>query len=326
LPLTPRVTVGIPVFRGVGLVEDALQSLAAQTFKDFEAVISVDGNDAASAARCVRYQRDGRFRVFMQEKQLGFANNLNWLAQRCETEFFVYLGQDDRLDTNYIAQLLAAADRHPEALVIYCDMAWFGALPSIGFEPELPGTAFQRVSVQLRRRHWMALRGLRRVKPMKAVAPLVADSPDLVLEDIIWFTEVMRAGTARRVPQPLYLKRRHTRSISNRQQSWPTERTRRAWLHAWSHMLRAALPTATTPQEARRLLAIALRSMALEADGQRWFIDIGALSDQERLALVSDFVAYLQRLAVDLPAAVQKSWPAILETSRRFVSKAGSST
>ena len=48
----PRVTFGVPVYKGVGLVEETLRQVVAQTFTDFEVLISVDGADMESADAC----------------------------------------------------------------------------------------------------------------------------------------------------------------------------------------------------------------------------------------------------------------------------------
>ena len=43
----PRITVGVPLYKGADLVATALDCLQRQTFGDFEVIISVDGNDTS---------------------------------------------------------------------------------------------------------------------------------------------------------------------------------------------------------------------------------------------------------------------------------------
>ena len=41
----PRITVGVPVYKGAEYIAKALDCLQRQTFRDFEVIISVDGPD-----------------------------------------------------------------------------------------------------------------------------------------------------------------------------------------------------------------------------------------------------------------------------------------
>jgi len=52
---TPRVTVAIPVYNGDNYVHEALDSVLAQTFQDFEIVISDNGSTDRTEAICREY-------------------------------------------------------------------------------------------------------------------------------------------------------------------------------------------------------------------------------------------------------------------------------
>jgi glycosyltransferase involved in cell wall biosynthesis len=308
----PRVTVGIPVFRGEKFVATAIESLATQTSRDFKAIISVDGADEGSAAICRASELDPRFRVVLQPARLGFAGNFNWLIERLDTEFFVYLSQDDRLDPAYIETLVAHADRHPDALVVYPDLQWFGEKQSLDREPEFQGSAFDRVIAQLKNGHWRAFHGLLRAEAVKLAGPLVTGSPDGIFEDVVWFTKVMRSGTARGVPHALYLKRLHAEAVSRRQTAWPRARVRRAWLGAWSNLIEAALPAAANLDDVRRMFTLVLKRVALHAPDMAWFFDPSRLDQHERWSLVTGFLERVeQNEAIDLPPRFGMDWGGI---------------
>jgi GT2 family glycosyltransferase len=308
----PRVTVGIPVFRGERFVAEALASLRAQTWRDFKAIVSVDGGDERSAAICRTFEADPRFRVVLHPERLGFAGNFNWLIGRSDTEFFLYLSQDDRLDPAFLATHVAHADRCRDALVVYPDMRWFGEKQSLDHEPEFHGSPAARVIAQLQHGHWRAFHGLIRAEGLRSAGPLIADSSDAIFEDVIWFTRMMRFGTARRVPQALYVKRLHADAVSRRQGQWPRDRVRRGWLHAWSHLLTAALPAAADRRDARRMLEVAVQRVAVHAPDMAWFFDPSRLDRHERLALLADFLERVaQNPASDLPPLLGMDWPGI---------------
>jgi glycosyltransferase involved in cell wall biosynthesis len=308
----PRVSVGVPVFRGERWVSDALQSLRAQTFPDFNAVVSVDGRDEASAAICRHFESDPRFRVAVQPARLGFAGNFNWLVEWLDTEFFIYLSQDDRLDAQCLATLVADADDHPDALIVYPAVQWFDAKQSFDVEPEIHGTAFARVIAQLAQGHWRAIHGLMRAKTAQLAGPLVADSPDSIFEDVVWFTKVMRLGTARCVPDAVYLKRLHAEAVSSKQAGWPQSRARRAWLRAWTQLVAAALPAAASDDDVRRIIDTAVKRLAVDAPDMAWFFNPARLGQDQRRELVVDFVEHLrQNAAVNRILPLEIDWSGI---------------
>jgi glycosyltransferase involved in cell wall biosynthesis len=106
----PRITVGIPVFQGTEHVADALRCLQSQTYSDFEAIISVDGNDIASAEKCQSFLEDPRFRMVVHSERLDWFGNLNWLLQQDSHEFFCYRQHDDTTAPEFFQLLLDAAD------------------------------------------------------------------------------------------------------------------------------------------------------------------------------------------------------------------------
>ena len=59
--MATRITVGMPVYNGTEHVAGALKSLQEQTFQDFEVIISVDGNDQATADVCRPFCRTSAF-------------------------------------------------------------------------------------------------------------------------------------------------------------------------------------------------------------------------------------------------------------------------
>jgi glycosyltransferase involved in cell wall biosynthesis len=70
----PKVTIGLPVFNAVDYLGTALESILAQTFADFELIISDIASTDASEQICRRYAgHDGRIRYVRQRTNLGDA-------------------------------------------------------------------------------------------------------------------------------------------------------------------------------------------------------------------------------------------------------------
>ena len=86
---TPRITVALPVYKGADLVAKALDCLQRQTFSNFEAIISVDGGDAETAAACRPFLADPRFRMIVHSERLDWVGNFNWLFSGISRSSFV---------------------------------------------------------------------------------------------------------------------------------------------------------------------------------------------------------------------------------------------
>ena len=167
----PLITVGVPVFRGWQYVEESLRALQAQTFSAFQVLISVDGNDQRSAVVCRPFIADPRFRITLQEHRLGWAGNVNWLLQRCDTEFFCFAQQDDLLDPCYFEVLLEAAAKHPDAAVLYSEMVVFGRLDEHRLAPSITGDARVRMIAQIDSLLFEPFRGLVRKRALSEAGP-----------------------------------------------------------------------------------------------------------------------------------------------------------
>ena len=64
VPHSPRVTLGMPVYNGARYLTSALDSLLAQTFADFELVISDNASNDATPAICRKFAAaDPRVRI-----------------------------------------------------------------------------------------------------------------------------------------------------------------------------------------------------------------------------------------------------------------------
>src|ERR1700732_2955134 len=73
---SPRLTVLMPVYNGMAFLRPALESILAQTFRDFEFVIVDDGSTDQSAAIIASYP-DPRIRVLQLGKNLGLSESAN---------------------------------------------------------------------------------------------------------------------------------------------------------------------------------------------------------------------------------------------------------
>jgi CDP-glycerol glycerophosphotransferase len=107
----PRVSVVVPVYNVEEFLATCLDSLLAQTFEDFEAILVDDGSTDRSAEIAQRYEdKDSRFRIVAQENG-GLSKARNTGADAAQGEFLVFLDSDDAVPPNAYRLLVEALDK-----------------------------------------------------------------------------------------------------------------------------------------------------------------------------------------------------------------------
>ncbi|SPJ32453.1 glycosyltransferase family 2 protein [Kushneria phyllosphaerae] len=126
---TPIFSVVMPVYHVEQFVAEAIESVLAQTFKDFELIIVDDGGHDGSLAICRGFQ-DARIRILSQRNRgLAAARNTGiaaargryialldaddrWHATRLAMHF-IHLNANDRVDVSYSGSRLIDGDGQP---------------------------------------------------------------------------------------------------------------------------------------------------------------------------------------------------------------------
>ena len=107
----------MPTYNGNRYLRATINSLLAQTYKNFELIISDDNSTDRTAAICQEFTKKDRRIIFIQQKKrLGFARNFNFVLQKAGTPYFLWAGQDDLWDKNYIKILLQLLESNPDAV------------------------------------------------------------------------------------------------------------------------------------------------------------------------------------------------------------------
>ncbi len=114
----PRVTVGVPVYNAEAFLEHTLDSLLAQTFDDFEIIVSDNGSTDRTEEICRTYAATHpRIRYHRHEVNRGAAWNHNRLFELARGEFFKWNSADDLCAPEFLARCVAALDDQPGAVL-----------------------------------------------------------------------------------------------------------------------------------------------------------------------------------------------------------------
>jgi glycosyltransferase involved in cell wall biosynthesis len=118
---SPIVGIGLPVFNGESFLRRALNSLLAQSFVNFELVISDNASTDKTREICEEYAGlDARIRYIRQASNLGGLENFNFVLRETNGQYFMWAAVDDQWDPEFIQTLLAALEKDRTAVGAFC--------------------------------------------------------------------------------------------------------------------------------------------------------------------------------------------------------------
>lgn len=119
---TPTVSVVMPVYNVARYVEDAIASVLAQTWLDFELIIVDDGSTDDSLEHCRRFD-DHRIRIVQQENR-GLAGARNSGIRHARGRYIAFLDSDDLWSEHKLAAHVALLDSRTDVGVSYSQSAF----------------------------------------------------------------------------------------------------------------------------------------------------------------------------------------------------------
>ncbi|WP_432221429.1 glycosyltransferase family 2 protein [Flavobacterium sp. TMP13] len=116
-----RYSIGIPAFKS-RFLEECITSILSQTFKDFELII-VNDCSPDKILDIVEKFDDPRIRYFENKVNTGAENvidNWNKCLRLAKGDFFILMGDDDKLEAEYLNEFDKLINRYPELDVFHC--------------------------------------------------------------------------------------------------------------------------------------------------------------------------------------------------------------
>jgi glycosyltransferase involved in cell wall biosynthesis len=110
----------MPVYNGERFLAGTLDSILAQSFRDFELIISDNGSTDGTARICRDYTaRDSRIRYFRHDVNRGAAWNHNYVLGLAQGEFFKWNAYDDSIAPAFLEKCVSVLDQTPEAVLCF---------------------------------------------------------------------------------------------------------------------------------------------------------------------------------------------------------------
>lgn len=124
----PQIAVIVPAYGVAHLLAEALDSLLAQDFTNWEAIVIDDGAPDDVAAAVAPYLADCRFR-FISTANHGVSAARNHAIAHTRAPLIALLDGDDLLAPTYLAHMAAAMAADQDASLVTCNARIFGVVP-----------------------------------------------------------------------------------------------------------------------------------------------------------------------------------------------------
>jgi len=129
--VAPQVSVIIPALNAGATLGRALDSVAAQTYPHWEAIV-IDDASSDDTAALVASRRDPRCRLLRRTARGGPSRARNDGIAAARGEVIALLDADDEWRPEKLARQVAALAQHPAAALVVCDMSAVRADGSAG--------------------------------------------------------------------------------------------------------------------------------------------------------------------------------------------------
>lgn len=207
------VSVIIPCYNMGAYVGEAVASVLAQTYRDFEIIVVDDGSDDPATGRCLdTLVAVGAIRLIRTSNQ-GVSAARNRGIEAAAGQYILPLDADDLIAPDFLEKTVRILNQQPEVGIAGTDALLFGAaneirrLPVFSFHRLLSENLFFATSL-FRKSDWQAVGGY-------------CEAMRFGWEDWeFWIAMTRRGVTAVRIPEPLFLYRIRSESRDRSMVLW----------------------------------------------------------------------------------------------------------
>ena len=114
-----KFSVLVPVYNVEKYLEDCLQSVIGQTYKDFEVILADDGSTDSSPAICDSYAEKYPFIKVFHKPNEGLMATRRFALSKASGQWIVNLDSDDWLTADALEKLSNAVDEYKPECIVY---------------------------------------------------------------------------------------------------------------------------------------------------------------------------------------------------------------
>jgi glycosyltransferase involved in cell wall biosynthesis len=190
---TPLVSVVIPYYNRADTIDETLQSLDKQTFKNIEIII-VDDHSSDKKSKAKLDQLHG-VKIIHHETNQGVAMARNHGIEAAKGKYIICLDSDDILEPTFIEKATLTLETNPDVSLVSTYQDMFGVINELFEKPEYNAVRLIEdnmviTAAQFRREAWEQSGGYK---------------PDIGYEDWeFWLTLAENGHWGKQIPEPLF--------------------------------------------------------------------------------------------------------------------------
>ncbi|MDH3692420.1 MAG: glycosyltransferase, partial [Gammaproteobacteria bacterium] len=120
----PRVSIALPVYEGEALVGRAIETTLAQSFEDFELIISDNASTDGTEDICRSYAaQDQRVSYHRNQTNIGASRNFNRAFELCSGHYFKWQAHDDEVAPNFLERCVEVLDEDASVVSAFSRMS-----------------------------------------------------------------------------------------------------------------------------------------------------------------------------------------------------------
>lgn len=134
----PHVSVVVAAYNAAETLDEALASVAAQTYRDFELIVVDDGSTDATPELLAKYAETWPWMTWFRQENTGVATARNRAIERARGDLIAFQDADDTWLPDKLAEQVPLLDRNPAIGLVFADSTFFPP------DPASPGSLFQQ--------------------------------------------------------------------------------------------------------------------------------------------------------------------------------------
>ena len=126
--LTPNVTIGITAYNRPDMLRDAVLSVLNQVYGNFKLLIGNDYIETPVTFETLGIAPDPRVKILNYSSNMGEICNMNHLLELSQTEWFVWMADDDLFHQSFLELSLRSINPGSEVVAVYSAYAFGSAV------------------------------------------------------------------------------------------------------------------------------------------------------------------------------------------------------
>ena len=171
----PKVSIGLIVYNGGEYLRGAIDSFLAQTFDDYEIIISDNASTDDTQIICEEYAAlNHKIRYIRQVKNQGPIFNFKYVLEQARGDYFMWASHDDIFAPTYISECLNAHKNNPECISVFTNFNVLDLKSNRITEKQSPSSrssnfVFSRTMISLLDMHPNMIYGLHKTKILRKI-------------------------------------------------------------------------------------------------------------------------------------------------------------